>query len=361
MRILYDHQAFTIQEYGGISRYFFELARELRIMPDLEISSSILFSNNEYIKEDKAIGSTSFFNGFNFKKKTKLMLMINELKSSSVYKDNNFDVFHPTYYHPYYAKIKSKKPIVLTFHDLIHEKFMKQDLKTLSDKKSALCRADAIIAISQNTKNDIVEYYGIPEKRVTVIHLASSYLGPDEGPENELKGNYLLYIGNRNNYKNFKFFVKAIAPLLLGQPNLALYCAGDKAFTKEEQILLQELHIINSVKHFPVSDENLGGLYSNALAFFFPSTYEGFGIPLLEAMNCGCPIGASQTGSLPEVAGDAALYFDPYDESSILAVAETLITTPSIRSTLRQRGYLRSKEFSWAKTAQLTYDLYRNL
>jgi glycosyltransferase involved in cell wall biosynthesis len=102
-------------------------------------------------------------------------------------------------------------------------------------------------------------------------------------------------------------------------------------------------------------------MYSNAIAFLFPSLYEGFGLPLVEAMNCGCPIGASQTSSLPEVAKDAALYFNPSDKDSILSVAETLVYNADIRSALKERGHARIQDFSWQRTAARTHDVYRSV
>lgn len=360
MRILYDHQAYTIQEYGGISRYFYELTHQLRIGSNIEILNSLFLSNNVYIKENGAIKSTPFLKGIKFWKKTQIMLWINELKSSVAFNDDKFDIFHPTYYDTYYLKLKSKKPIVITFHDLIHEKFMQYDLQTLANKKRVLNRADAIITISQNSKNDLMEYYRIPEKRINVISLASSFFS-NENTEKIIKDNYILYVGGRNQYKNFNFFVKSIASLLLKSPDLNLYCAGGGSFTKEENILLHELRISKKVKQYSVSDDGLKQFYSGALAFLFPSIYEGFGIPLLEAMNCGCPIGASHTSSLSEVAGDAAFYFDPYDHNSILSATETLVNNQGIQSTLKRNGYKRAKEFSWAKTAELTARVYQGL
>jgi glycosyltransferase involved in cell wall biosynthesis len=361
MRILYDHQAFTIQEYGGISRYFYELVRHFRAVPGLKISSSLLFSNNEYIKRNKVVDSISFFRGINFQRMTEVMNLLNEVKSLTEYKSDNFDIFHPTYYDPYFLKVKNKKPIIITFHDLIHEKFKQYDHRSLAHKKSVLSRADKIITISNNSKIDLMEYYSIPEERVTIIPLASSITIMDDVGKNETNDDYVLYVGNRAHYKNFIFFVRAIAPLLKKEINLFLYCAGGGKFTKAEHMLFQELKISGKVKLRSGSDESLRAIYTNAIAFLFPSIYEGFGLPLLEAMNCGCPIGTSQTSSLPEVAGDAALYFNPYDKESILSVTETLVTKSHIRSALREKGFLRAKEFTWQKTANLTHDVYKSL
>ncbi len=289
------------------------------------------------------------------------MNLLNELKSKALLRRDDFDVFHPTYYDPYHLKSKSKKPIVITFHDLIHEKFKRSDHRTLAHKKRVLSLADRIIAVSQSSKNDLMEYYGIEEERITVVHLASS-INRCEGVKSEAsKIDYLLYVGNRGHYKNFLFFVRAIAPLLIKDRNLFLYCAGGGCFTKEESMLFHELHIENKITLHAGNDTSLTKMYSNAIALFFPSLYEGFGLPLLEAMSCGCPIGASQTSSLPEVANDAALYFDPYDKDSILSVAETLIAKPDIRLTLKQKGFLRAQKFTWTKTAALTHQVYTSV
>jgi len=360
MRIQYDHQAFSIQEYGGISRYFYELVNQLQGNPHVQVFNSLLFSNNEYIKQNKLVRSIPFFKCINLQKKIETMIMLNEFKSMVAYKRGEFDVFHPTYYHPYYLSAKSKKPIIVTFHDLIHEKFKQYDLATLSNKRKVLLRADQIIAVSQSSKNDLIEHFSIAPERIKVIHLASS-LTPSADVNVNPQGSYFLYVGGRNDYKNFMFFVGAIAPLLKKRPDLFLYCAGGGKFTKEECTLFRELKVEHKIKFYPGTDESLKKLYSNALSFFFPSIYEGFGIPLLEAMNCGCPVAASQTSSLPEVSGDAALYFDPYCKESILDVAQRLTDSSHLRETLRQKGFLRAKEFSWQKTASMTYDLYKTV
>jgi len=364
MRILYDHQAFTIQDYGGISRYFFELTRQFNANPELTVIGSLLFSNNEFVKDNSIFQSISFFKSIRrFQKKVEFMNKLNELKSLSMFESKLFDVFHPTYYDPYYLNSKRKKPIVITFYDLIHEKFMKSNTQLLKNKKRVLTNADGIISVSESAKNDLMEYYNIPENKITVVHLASSisFSMPISQKEDTTDENYLLYIGNRDNYKNFTFFVNAISPLLIKEPDLFLYCAGGGKFTRAETEQFHKLKISRQIKWYSGCDESLTKMYSKALAFIFPSLYEGFGLPMVEAMSCGCPIGASQTSSLPEVSQDAALYFNPYDKDSILSVAETLVYKSDIRSRLKKKGLSRVQEFSWKKTASLTQAVYSSL
>lgn len=361
MRVLYDHQGFTIQQYGGISRYFYELINHLMIYPDVSASVSLNVSNNRYIARSGWAKPFPFFPGIESNKKIVWMKKINETTSLQKWKDGNFDIFHPTYYDTYFLKHETHKPVVITFHDLIHEKFMPTDRETLIHKRRVLNRADRIIAISNNSKSDLIDYYSVPEDKIVVIPLASS-LTRSTGSRDRIDDRYLLFVGNRNNYKNFCFFIRSIAPLLTSTLDVLLYCAGGGSFTQEERRLLRELRLENKVKLFPVvSDEKLGELYTNALAFLFPSRYEGFGLPLLEAMNCGCPIGASGTGALPEVAGNAALYFDPMDRDAMLYVAQTLVEKPSVRAALRANGDARAKEFSWRRTAHDTYFTYQDL
>lgn len=362
MRILYDHQAFTIQSYGGISRYFFELTRQFQANPELTLYGSLILSNNEFIRDNKIFRSVTFLKGIlDFQKKIEAMNLLNELNSWAALKRNNFDLFHPTYYDPYYLKLKTKKPIIITFHDLIHEKFMPSNRQMLANKKSVLNRADKIIAVSKSSKNDLIEYYGIREERITIVHLASSISIQNGQSKEAPKDDYLLYVGNRNHYKNFIFFVKAIAPLLIKEPTLFLYCAGGGKFTREEINVFHQLKIEGKIKSHAGSDESLAKLYSNAIAFLFPSLYEGFGLPLVEAMSCKCPIGASQSSSLPEVAQNAALYFNPSDKDSILSVAETLVYKADVRSALKAQGLLRVQDFSWQKTATGTHDVYSSV
>ena len=138
-------------------------------------------------------------------------------------------------------------------------------------------------------------------------------------------------------------------------------CAGGGAFSKEEKGTFSKLGLINKVLSYPADNETLSRLYSNALIFVFPSLYEGFGIPALEAMNCDCPMVLSNRGSLPEVAYDAAIYFNPVDIIDIANRMEEIIYDDTLRQTLIDNGRRRRRNFSWAKTRDETRTLYNQI
>jgi glycosyltransferase involved in cell wall biosynthesis len=154
--------------------------------------------------------------------------------------------------------------------------------------------------------------------------------------------------------------LEAIAKVLKSN-NLLLVCAGGKPFTVEERQFIDSLNLSDYVKHETINDLTLAELYRNAIAFIFPSLYEGFGIPILEAFSCDCPCIISNTSSLPEVAGDAAVYFNPSDQASIRESVEKMVDDPTLRSKLATRGKKRLEQFSWAKMTQETLNLYRAL
>ncbi len=362
MKILFDHQIFAFQNYGGISRYFAEIINLLNDYQDVSLSCPVLFSNNEYIKSNGAIRAHSFFKNSDFKGKGTLIQNIDAAFTSLSILKNDHDIFHPTYYHPYHVRI-NKKPMVLTCLDLIHEIYIQNDINALKMKRKVLERATKIIAISKHTKNDLMKFYNIPDWKIEVIYLASSFQVMNklnETSRNESQ-NYFLYVGKRNLYKNFIPFTEAITQLLHKHRDLFLFCAGGGKFDNEELELFKSLKIENQVRYYPGTDESLHNLYSNAIAFVYPSLYEGFGIPLLEAMSCGCPVLASNTSSLPEVGGDAVLYFDPLKKDSIYYAAELILNDSYLRNDLKSKGFERVREFTWEKTALETHALYKNI
>jgi glycosyltransferase involved in cell wall biosynthesis len=367
MKILYDHQTFSLQEYGGISRIYTEL---LTPVPHktVETKISIVFSNNAYLKELKSIKFFPFLKKSKWKYKVAVMLMLNKIYSIIKLQTSDFDIFHPTYYDPYFLKYLKRKPFVVTCFDMIHEKFgdtyaeIGIDNVAIEGKKILLERAARVIAISESTKKDIVEIYGIDKNKIDVVHLASSLSNKSSSPTRIVKGNYILFIGNRNVYKNFGFFITSVADTLKQRSDLIVVCGGGKAFTEEEDELINSLGLKGKVSHEPVQNDNtLVNLYSNALCFVFPSLYEGFGIPVLEAFSCGCPCALSNKSSLPEVGGDAAIYFDPKDAASIQKAIINLLDDEGLRKRKIAEGYERLSLFSWAKTREETFRIYQSL
>jgi glycosyltransferase involved in cell wall biosynthesis len=367
MKIFFDHQTFSLQDYGGISRYYSELINAINYTQNNEAYLSLLFTDNVHIREiNKKF--YSLYNAKRIPKKVSIQYRLNKLYCLYELANAKFDVFHATYYDPYFVKSINRKPSVVTFLDMIHERYsgkfsdLAADHKITARKKNIADRVSAIIAISENTKKDLVELFDIDSKKIFVIPLGNSLRKvPIITDTNTLKRNpYLLFVGNRGHYKNFDWFIKAVSPLIF-KYKVNIICAGGGDFTKQEAELLTSLRVQGKVAQISITDIKLAELYQNALAFVFPSLYEGFGLPILEAFACDCPCIVSNSSSLPEVAGDAALYIDPEDEETLIAALESLLESDSLRKALIQKGKERLAFFSWEKTAQKTLDLYRSL
>jgi glycosyltransferase involved in cell wall biosynthesis len=383
MKILYDPQIFIKKEYGGISRYFFELFMKFYYNEDIEINLPLAYSNNYYLKNAPFIKCRSLVTPVRLKDKNKFLrgiLMpvkivskmifkyqnsINSIKLQEALKKQDFDICHLTYYNTSTIKLLTKKPFVITVYDMIYELFPDcfPDNPIAVIKKELIKKANKIIAISNNTKQDLIKIHEVQEAKIEVIHLACSFQRRkiEEGQGNLLPNEYILFVGERKWYKNFVPFIKSIAPLLKKYKNLNIICAGSKAFNKDEKKLFEKLNLSKKIYHYSASDDFLYELYKNAIVFVFPSLYEGFGIPILEAFSAGCPVACSNSSSFPEVAGDAATFFDPYNEESMCNSIDNLISDKNLRDIMINKGYERLKAFSWQETAERTKKLYMSL
>ena len=384
MKILYDHQTFTQQNYGGISRYFCEMMNQYSKDPSLDFTLALCYSQNENLRlfsqlnaywsrRNNFFSDNPYFSYFQKKFHFNALNYVfnNQRESERLLKKQDFDVFHPTYYDPYFLTHLQKKPYIVTVYDMIHEIF--PDYFSSNDpikvwKKQLVENANCIIAISENTKKDIIKFANVDQGRIKVIYLGNPFESINEKMKINNYSNptlvgksYLLFVGTRSGYKNFIFFIESVVELLRKYSQLHIYCAGWGPFTSYEKKILQKLNIIDKVHYVLTNDYQMKYLYRNAHAFIFPSLYEGFGLTVLEAFSCGCPAILSNTSSLPEVGGDAAIYFDPQDSVSLTDAVERLLSDDNLRTHLIRKGNERLKMFSWEKTAKTTKNVYNNV
>ena len=323
MRILFDYQSFD-QRYGGVSRYHYELMKGL-VYEKQEVEISTIFSECEYLLSDESIRVLNLLSKKKFKGRfriNEILQSINQLYSIHHIRKGNYDIFHPTYYSPYFLK-SLKKPFVITVHDFVHEKFDSENKNEIENKKLLIQKSDKIIAISENTKLDIISYYSVPVEKITVIYHGFKKLENHSEIEN-IYGNYILFVGKRVEYKNFFRFLLAASQIMQEDSTLNLVCTG-YPFSKNELNFIDNLHISDRVVVVSANEQVLNSLYKNAHVFVYPSLYEGFGMPILEAFANNCPMCISNTSCFPEIARDGALYFDPYDVNSIYTTIKSIL------------------------------------
>ena len=360
-KILYDNQMFTSQRFGGVTRYFADLMSNL---PADEFVSEIpmRYCENHYLTETYGRKYESIdFPGSRIVRR-KIYKIVNRHYSWKAVKRGNYDIFHPTYFSPYFLEaIKERqKPFVLTVHDMAFERYPQDSLlydSVIPHKRRLIAEADRVIAVSENTKRDIIELLGTPASKISVVH--HGYRAIADVPP-QLFDKYVLYVGERKGYKNFLPWLSAVRPLLMKNHALKIVCTG-QPFTDSELDLFKQWNISDRLQHIAADDAQLASLYRYALCFVFPSHYEGFGMPILEAFYNGCPVCLSNASSFPEVAADAALYFNPYDAQSMFDTLQEIVASENLRDELRTRGWLRTREFSLEKMVQNTCEVYRKM
>jgi len=362
MRILYDGQIFLKQVAGGINRYFQSLIRRLpnTVTPIITL------------RDTHSIGNLTHQNI----RKYSYKLLEYPFRDVSYWFEKYYfrtrsviskpDLVHPTYYNSInrYSFKKYRRPIVLTVHDMTHEKVIKSSHNSpfIYNKKNAILNADAIICVSENTKKDLLELYSIRESKVSVIYHGSEIGFKDSyGAEAIPQKPYYLYIGSRSPFKNFEILVRAFFIAAEDRKDLFLAIVGPP-FRDEEIKRLVELGMMDRIIHFGyVLDGHLAKLYRCSIALVYPSLYEGFGIPLLEAMACKTVVIASNCSSIPEVVCDAGLLFDPHKVDELADMLRDLKDNESLRKNLIEKGLKRSSKFSWELAAEQTVSVYKSV
>ena len=356
MKIAYDHRIFCGQRYGGISRYFCEVATRIGRTQDCEVKIYAPLHINVFAKNvPQVLGVYTPA----IPKTQRLRQALNGEIVRRYLAQDPPDIVHETYYGERGVAPHSSH-VVVTIHDMIHERFpqlMPPHDTTARSKAAAAQRADHIICVSQNTKKDVIDILGVPPDKVSVVHLGSS-LSPCKQPQPGKSRPFILYVGVRAGYKNFDGLLKAYAKSSLLKQDFDLICFGGPPFAPEENREMKALGLQGHVLRMEGGDQFLCHLYSSATCLVYPSLYEGFGIPIAEAMACECPVVCSNTSSMTEVAGDAAQYFDPYDSDNMRVAIENVVNSNDTRSDLRSRGRRRAAQFSWEHCARHTLDIY---
>ncbi len=358
MKIILDNVKFADQKAGGVSAYWYELIiylinnnADFKMIEHKRASKFNIFRSNIQI-DDRCI-----LPDFNIPIKILRYLPVTKkLEKNSI--------FHSSYYrfspHPNIFNIT-------TVHDFTYEKFRSGFPRFLHhfQKKQAIFNSHGVICISNNTKKDLLDYFpSVPESKITVIHhgISDDYFKMsmiDIIPENlfkYLKDKYIIFIGDRAGYKNFDIVLKVLHQL----PNYHLLIVGGGNLSSEERNQLEE-KLGGRYHHLTgIDNKQLNILYNNAFCMIYPSCYEGFGMPVAEAMKAGCPVVTTRTSSIPEVGGDAILMVDDIGQDDFISKIK-LLENHSLRLEIIDRGLKRAKDFSWEITFKKTYEFYEHI
>ena len=354
MKILYDYQAFDIQRSGGVSNVFSMLVEGVKEKEEIALglasTTNLYMLAQGYPSEQQTLErlinmgkleAGTDVGSIDWKK-------VNKVYSKNAIKRADYDVFHPTHYDPYFLEYGVNIPYVVTIHDLAFERLRdyiqfneQMCLKDFDNRRDIMASASKVVAISEATKRDIIDIYKVPEEKIEVVYNAFRPLPENYEYNNPFDFPYILYVGTRQgplNYKCFIPFFNQIVPFMKAHKDFKLICTGQK-FTKFELDMFRQYGLENRVENHYLNEDGLNNLYHHAFCFVFPSEFEGFGLPILEAYKNDCPALLNDIPVFREVAGDCGIYFDIKDGKSLNEKLEDLY-----RSSNEARNYLIEKQ-----------------
>ena len=350
MKILFDHTIFLHQNYGGISRYIISLNNYLNKQKiNSKIFSPIIIS--KLLKKKNSFFIIKLNNIPIFCRK--IFYFINNFLSLIYFYVSKSNFFHLTYYNNFFKIFKI--PYVMTVYDLTHEATNRHTQNL--DKKRLLDDSKIIFCISYATKKDLLKFYKIKKSKIKVVHLGVS----QEIVYEKNKKKYLLFVGERSDYKNMKNFLLAYKSSQFMKKHYKIVIFGGKKLSKEEVSFLKINKIQNKVVHQTGDDEKLNNYYKHASLFVFPSIKEGFGLPILEAMRFGCPVACSNINVFREIGGDSCFYFNPKKINDIKLKLEKILKSKNLKKKNIIRGFKHIKKFTWEKCAKDTAKVYKKI
>lgn len=352
MKILYDHQIFCSQDRGGISRYFYELMKnQAALRPDVNASVFLGTNRNEYLK-DLAFKGRIRGPNIHVKRAIRGLNSLNDMMWSAWSKTESSDIYHATYYRRLPAPPGARR--IITVYDFIPERFSdgsSRSVEFINTKRKTIESCDFAICISKATQLDLLTYTKLPRDKTAVVYLGCDAIFNNRGGPSE---RIILYVGSRGGYKNYELLRRAYGQDARIWKNFRLVCFGGGP-------LLPCEHPENgSIEQLSGSDELLASYYRRAAVFVYPSLYEGFGLPILEALASSCPVITTKGGSLEEVGGSCVSYISGGDVDEligqihhVLDMERSLTACPGVTSHMSQ--------FTWGKCCMETYEIYQRV
>jgi len=352
MKVLFDGYLYSLQGTGGINRYFSELIPRLpaSVRPTIygHQPSPLCPISHPRIRVGPPPSAAKFFQ--------RMFLQW----------CGGFDLIHPTYYHlePPLSWERIPGKVVLTVHDFVFAKYghlYKKSSRLLEDQSAAIQRADQIICVSSSTRNDLLERFPSAEDRCSVIPLGASLPKPEKPFVNSGGVPYLLYVGSRVFYKNFPCAVETIVKLNQSGGRVDLVIGG-RSLSQDELNLVSDLGASSYIRVCENPNDNtLAELYLGAIALIYPSLYEGFGLPPLEAMTLGTPVLGLGISSLPEVVGRGGVLIDPEatHAEAFAEAARRILEDDEFQNQLAEAAIAQASKFHWKRTAEETFAVYQ--
>lgn len=356
MNVIIDLIAFSLQKSGGVSVYWYEMIEKMLT----QLSTKLLFIEKNGKVENIFRKKLNIQDDYVISEKSRLFNYLSRYREINLEIRNKSFVFHSTYYRTLTKVVKKNNKVkeIVTVHDFTYEHFssgLKKWVHTYQ-KKKAIKAADVVVCISENTKKDLLYFYPqFSSKDIRVVYngVSLDYYVMPELKDISNNSSFFLFVGSRTDYKNFDFAVNCIAQT----EDFLLKIVGGN-LNNQELLMLNNLIPSRWELCVNVNNKELNILYNTAFALLYPSSYEGFGIPIVEAMKAGCPFVALNCSSIPEVAANSGFLMENLDVSSF---NEAVYCIKNYREDIIEKGFVQANKFSWEKCYQEVLEIYKEL